>query len=192
MKKLLALLLCLAFCLPLVAYAEAASTIEQYTVDCGDFTIDLFAGDLYEIAQEKTNNAVYAMFYPAYDEASATHDNFNVVWNEADISATVARYGVNEYAQRLLQATKNQFEAMGIKVADERVLRAVAEDNACVFLTAAELDYTGAGYDLVTPMYQLQVYFCSSTNGTYVFTFSSVSFDRLQELSDYLDYVTFK
>lgn len=192
MKKLLSLLFCLAIFLPVMAYAEPATDEELYTIDCGDFTIGLYADDFYEIAPEKTNNAVYAVFYPAYDETSVTHDNFNVVWNEDDASSAIALYGAESYAALVLQASKAQFKTLGIEMTDEQVLSAVVEDNVCVFVTCANMDYAGAGYDLVTPLYQLQAYFCDAEYGTYIFTFSAVSIETLENLSVYLDYITFK
>ena len=192
MKKLLALLVCLAFCLPLMAYAEAASTLEQYTVDCGDFTIDLFADDLYSIAQEKTDSAAYAIICPAYDETSATHDFILVIWFDIDFPSFIAECGLEHYADTALQEFKDQFARFGAKTTDEQVLRAVMEDDVCEILIYANMDFTGAGNDLVTPMYNLQIFTYDAEYGTYLFTCELFSMDALEAMYSYLDSVTFK
>lgn len=192
MKKLLSLILCLAMLLPVMAFAETTTAEDLYTIDLGDFTIALYADDCYEIAAEKISNTVYATFYPSYDETALTHENFNVVWNKDDAAPTITKYGAENYATLVLQASKAQFETMGIKMTDEQVLSAMMEDNVCVLVTCANLDYTGAGSDLVTPLYQLQAYFCDAELGTYIFTLSAVSIEALEDLTVYLDYITFK
>lgn len=192
MKKLLSLLLCLALLLPVMALAETATTAERQVVDFGDFTISLLEGDLYEVADEKTSNALYAIVYPAYDETAASHENFNIVWSAEDASPVIALYGAETYAQLLMQSYQAQYEAMGIKMTDGQVLSARFEDNTGVFLTFANLDYTGMGYDLLSPVYQMQVYTCDSEEGTYIFTFTATDLEALEALSSYLDYIEFK
>ncbi len=192
MKKLFSLLLCLALFLPVMAMAEAEVTPELYTIDLGDFTIGLYEGDYYEVAPEKTNNAVYAMIYPAYDASAASHDNFNVVWCKDDAAAGISLYGAEAYANLVLQASQSQYEAMGIKMSDAQVLSAVLEDGVGAFITTCNLDYTGAGVNLISPMYQLQTYFCKGETGTYIFTFSASTLEDLEAMSSYLDSVEFK
>lgn len=192
MRKLLSLLLCLTLFLPVMAMAEAEVTPELYTIDLGDFTIGLYEGDYYEAAPEKTNNAVYAMIYPAYDEAATFHENINIVWSKDDAAAGINLFGPEAYAKLVLQASQAQYEGMGIKMTDAQVLSATFEDGVGAFITSANLDYTGAGVDLISPMYQLQAYFCKGEAGTYIFTLSTSTLEDLEAMSSYLDNVEFK
>ena len=192
MKKLFSLLLCLVLFLPVMAMAENQIEADVFTIDFGDFTMVLHDGDYYELAPTKTNNAVYAMVYPAYDATAATHDNFNVVWSAQDASPVIAMYGAETYAKLLLQTFEAQYKSMGIKMTDGQVIAARYEDGVGAFITSCNMDYTGAGYALVTPMYQLQAYFCFAEQGSYIFTFTAVSLDELDALSSYLDTVVFK
>ncbi len=192
MRKLFSLLLCLTLFLPVMALAEAEVTPELYTIDLGDFTIGLYEGDYYEVAPEKTNNAVYAIIYPAYDASAASHDNFNIVWCKDDAAAGIGLFGAEAYANLVMQASQSQYEAMGIKMSDAQVLSATFEDGKGVFITTCNLDYTGAGVDIILPMYQLQAYFCKGEAGTYIFTFSASTLEDVKAMSSYLDSVEFK
>ncbi|MGN0753849.1 MAG: hypothetical protein ACI4ME_05260 [Aristaeellaceae bacterium] len=192
MKKLFSLLLCLVLFLPVMAMAENQIETDVFTIDFGDFTMVLHDGDYYEIASTKTSNAVYAMVYPAYDATAVTHDNFNVVWSAEDASPVISLYGAETFAKLMIQTYEAQYKTMGIKMTDAQVIAAKYEDGVGAFVTSCFMDYTDTGYELVTPMYQLQAYFCFAEQGTYIFTFSSVSFDELETLSSYLDTVVFK
>lgn len=189
MKKLLAIILFLM--MPVCALAEADIT-ELYTVDFGAFTMNLGANDYYEVAEEMTANSVYAIIYPNYDPTATTFDNINVTWLDLDLGALLPLYGAESYAQAVLEAAIPQYEAMGIQVNAPQLLSALYEDDVFASITYCELDYTGAGVDLVSPMYQMQVYFCLGESGAYVFTFSSTSMEQLEALSAYVDGVVIK
>lgn len=192
MKKLISLLLVLMLCLPVMAMAETAADALLYTIDFGDFTMDLYGNDYYEMAAEKASNTVYAIVYPAYDETSATHNNFNIVWSEMDATAEITLYGAANYASLVQMAAQQQYKSMGINMTDLQVLSATFEDGVGAFITTANLDYTGMGYDVITPQYQLQTYYCMGDAGTYIFTFTATTMEELEALSSYLDSVVFK
>lgn len=190
MKKLLSLVLCLALLLPTMAMAEIVKT--TYTVDFGDFTIELDSNDYYETAA-KANNSVLAIVYPGYDPNSTTSDNFNIVWSATDATAEINLYGgIEKYASLVLASAESQYTAMGIKMTDAQVINAAFADGIGLTLTYCTLDYTGAGVDLVSPLYQLQVYYCMGDAGTYIFSFTAVSLEALETMSSYLDTVVFK
>lgn len=191
MKKIASLLLALAMLLPVLAMAETAVEPAVYTFDFGTFTIDLAETDYYQVAEEMTDNAVYLQVYPGYDANNTMHPNFNVVWASQDPSAIINLYGAENYAKLGQEAAKQQYEQMGITVTDAQVLSAEFEDNAGAFLTFSTLDYTGMGVELVSPVYQLQVFMCMGDAGTYIFTFSADTLEKVEEMSAYLDTVVF-
>ena len=200
MKKLLSLVLCLALCLPVLALAEDTGMLDSltqsakttHTVDFGTFTMELGENDLYEVADEMTSNAVYTIIYPDYDPNATTTDNINVVWSAASIDAELTTYGAETYAQMVLLAANEQFAALNITMSNAQVLAALYENGEYVSISYCELDYTGAGVELVTPQYQMQYYNTSEDGGTYIFTISTTSYERLEELSAYIDNVVFK
>ena len=192
MKKLLVFILCLALCMPALAMAEAAETTELYTIDFGTFTMDLAGDDYYEVADEMVSNELFAIIYPHYDPNATTFDNINIVWCEEDAAAEITLYGAEEYAKLVQDMAAPQFESMGIQMSNPQVLSAIMEDNIYVSITYSELDYTAAGVELVTPQYQMQVYFCFGEAGTYIFTFTAISMEQLEAISAYVDGVFFK
>ena len=171
---------------------EEPAEVAAETTDFGDFTMVLGANDVFQIAPQKTSNAVHAIVYPNYDDTAESHSNINVVWVNADAAGEINLYGVANYAALIMQAAEQQYTAMGIKMTDAQVLSAVFENNTAIFVTSANLDYTGAGYDLVTPQCQIQAYFCKGDAGTYIFTCTATSMEDLQAMSAYLDTVQFK
>lgn len=191
MKKLASLLLALAMLLPALAMAETAAEPAVYTFDFGAFTLDLAENDYYQVADEMTDNTVYLQVYPAYDANNTMHPNFNVVWSSEDLTAIISLYGAENYAKLGQQAAQQQYEQMGITVTDAQVLSATFEDGAGAFLTFSNLDYTGMGVELVTPVYQLQVFMCMGDAGSYIFTFSADTLEKVEEMSTYLDTVVF-
>ncbi len=191
MKKIASLLLALAMLLPMLAMAETAAAPAVSTFDFGAFTIDLSEADYYQVADEMTDNAVYLQVYPAYDANNTMHPNFNVVWASQDPSAIIKLYGAENYAKLGQEAAKQQYDQMGITVTDAQVLSATFEDGVGAFLTVSTLDYTGMGVALVTPVYQLQVFMCMGDAGTYIFTFSADTLEKVEEISAYLDTVVF-
>ena len=191
MKKIASLLLALAMLLPALAMAETAAAPAMHTFDFGVFMIDLAETDVYQVAEEMTDNAVYLQVYPDYDPSNTMHPNFNFVWTAQDPTMTIKLYGAENYAKLGQEAAKQQYEQMGIVVNDAQVLSATFEDDIGAFFTVSTLDYTGMGIDLVSPVYQLQVFMCMGDAGTYIFTFSADTLEKVEEISAYLDTVVF-
>lgn len=190
MKKLVALLLALAL-LPMLALAETAVEPAMHTFDFGVFMIDLAETDYYQVAEEMADNAVYLQVYPDYDPSNVMHPNFNFVWSSQDPTMAIKLYGAANYAKLGQEQAKAQYEQMGIVMTDAQVLSATFEDDIGAFFTASTLDYTGMGVDLVSPIYQLQVFMCMGDAGTYIFTFSADTLEKVEEISAYLDTVVF-
>jgi len=191
MKKIASLLLALAMLLPVLAMAETAVAPAMHTFDFGVFMIDLAETDVYQVAEEMTDNAVYLQVYPDYDPSKTMHPNFNFVWTAQDPTMAIKLYGAENYAKLGQEAAKQQYEQMGIAVNDAQVLSATFEDDIGAFFTVSTLDYTGMGIELVTPVYQLQVFMCMGDAGTYIFTFSADTLEKVEEISAYLDTVVF-
>lgn len=193
MKKLLSIILCMMLCLPVLALAEDITEApELYTVDFGTFTMNLGANDYYETAEEMVNGTVYAIIYPNLDPNAMIADNINIVWTQADATSEIQTIGTEKYAQLVLDVAKPQFEAMGIQMNNGQVLSAILEENVFASITYSELDYSGAGVELVSPQYQMQVYFLLGEGGTYVFTITATTMEQLEALSAYVDGVVFK
>ena len=191
MKKIASLLLALAMLLPMLAMAETATEPTMHTFDFGVFMIDLAETDVYQVAEELSDNALYLQVYPDYNPNNVMHPNFNFVWTSQDPSAIIKLYGAENYAKLAQEQAKAQYEQMGIAVTDAQVLSATFEDDIGAFFTVSTRDYTGMGVDLVSPVYQLQVFMCMGDAGTYIFTFSADTLEKVEAISAYLDTVVF-
>lgn len=188
MKKLISLILCLMLALSACAMAETTTS-----VDFGTFTMQLAPNDQYEVAPTMTDGQLYAMIYLDYDPNATFHNTINVVWTATDLAAEVKSVGgMDKYAEMVMQATKPQYNAMGITMKGGSVLVTNMDDKNAASITTFTLDYTGAGVDLVTDMYQMQVLFFNGTGDNYIFTLTTQTLDQLEALSVYLDNVTFK
>lgn len=195
MKKLISLLLCLALFLPVLAMAETTETEAPVlsTVDFGPFTMGLGDSDVYQVADTLTSNTLYAIIYVDYDPTATTYETINVVYSEDDIPGEITLVGgIQKYAELVLNNAKSQYSSMGIAMSDEQVLSAIFENNMGVTITYSVLDYTGAGIELQSPVYQMQVFYCSDDAGSFLFTLTAASLDRLMYLANYMDYVEFK
>lgn len=185
MKKLLAVLLCLALCLPVMACAET------YTVDMGDFTIELGAADAYQ-SVPKTENEVFAIIYPNYDPNAESSPNLNVVWTTEDPSFSIRLHGAEAYGQALIEQTSAYLKSMGINPESYELLNAVYEDGVAAFYTYMVADYTGAGIPVKLTQYQMQMYYIHDANNVYIFTLTAGTAEELQAMLPYLDAITFK
>lgn len=192
MKKVILLCLCLMLCLPMLAMAETAEA-KRYTVDFGTFTMSLGENDQYQVAETMTNNKVYAIIYTDYDPSALLHDSINVVWSTDDVPGEIAMVGgIQKYAELILQNAHTQYTTMGIKMTDAKVINAAFEDSEGATLTYCVMDYTAAGVDLVTPLYQMQLFVCDAEDGNYIFTLSSTTLDGLEKLLAYTENIDFK
>ena len=172
MKKLLALILCLM--LAFSTCAMAATT----AVDFGTFTIDLGPNDQYEVANTMTDGQLYAIIYPNYDPNATFTNTINLVWTASDLSAEVKMVGGMEaYAQMVLDAAEYQYSAQGIAMSNATVLRTFTDDETAGALTSYTLDYTKAGVDMVTNLYQMQALFFNGANDNYIFTLTAYTIE---------------
>lgn len=191
MKKFLALMLCLMLCLPAAALAEAPALL--YPVDFGTFTMNLSATDQYQVGDTMTSNELYAMIYTDYDPYETTHDSINVVWSQDNFTLEIALMGgIQKYAEAVLEGAESQYSAMGIKMTNAVVLDAGFGDNRGYTVTSCMMDYTNAGINLVTPLYQMQLLFCNVHGGNYIFTLTSSTYEGLDVLTAYIDTLQFK
>lgn len=175
------------------ATAPAAASAEMTTVDFGAFTMDMGANDHYEVADTMTSNAMYLMIYPDYYITGQTTNNINVVYTEDKLSLQLLLVGgIEKYAELMLQQAAPQYEALGIKMSDPKVLYAAAEGDEAAIIISSNLDYSGAGIDLTLTLYQMTGMFMNTPSGDYIFTITSDSMDTLAELTQRLDTVQFK
>lgn len=191
MKKLLALLLCAALCLPVLALAETA--VETYTVDFEDFTLTLTEYDIIQRAPTKVSDELLAMIYVNYDESKTAQDNFNVVWCNYDNTSSISSYAsVDDYGNALLTSNVNALKAAGFGISNEKLLHARAEGPLAAFMTVYDVDYSALGLDLVLTQYQMQVTYTLSADSSYIFTFTSATMEGLEALTAYMDAIDFK
>lgn len=181
MKKLFSLMLCLIL-LSACALAEEA----PYTLDMGDFTMSLNPGDSVELL-EKIENMPLLYVYPADTGDENYYDNINIVWNTQDVSA-MTEADIEYLAEFVLTQSEQQYAAMGIDAANFQLLGTELEEGVKgSILYSFELDYSSLGADLVSTIYQYQVFVMDGAQGSYILTASSDSFDALSHMSLYLD-----
>lgn len=198
MKKLLSLILCLMLCLPAMAMAEAEAaatetSVQLYPIDFGTFTMSIGENDQYQVAAELASNTVYAIIYVNYDPTAVIADTLNVVWTTDDVPGEIEYAGsITKYGELGLQEASTLYTSMGIKMSNESVIAAEFDGTSGYILTSCTMDYTGAGYDLVTPLYQMQMIYCGVQGGTYIFTLTADTYSDLVAMTDYLDTLSFK
>ena len=191
MKKLLALLLCAALCLPVLALAE--TTADTYTVDFEDFTLTLTEYDLIQRAPTKVSDELLAMVYVNYDESKTAQDNFNIVWCNYDGNSSLSFFpSVNEYGSALLDSNVKALKAAGFGVSNDMLLYAQAEGPIAAFMYTYDVDYSALGLDLILTQYQMQVTYTLSNDSSYIFTFTSGTMEGLEALTAYMDAIDFK
>ena len=189
MKKLLSLILCLMLCLPAAAMAETA----LWTTDFGTFTMGIAENDQYQVAAGLTNNALYAMIYIDYDPYATTHDSITVAWTTDNIASEINLVGgIEEYGKLVLQNASAQYTSMGIKMTNESVVDASYDGSTGWILTSCIMDYTAAGIDLVTPLYQMQMFFCDVQGGHYIFTLTGTTYEAVSDMTAYIGTLQFK
>lgn len=194
MKKLISLLLCLLLCLPAVALGETTEPMKElWTTDFGTFTMGIADGDQYQVAEGQTSNVLHAIIYVDYDPTALTQDNITVIWTTDNIPSEINMVGGMEaYGELVLKNAEPQYTSMGIKMLDAKVVDATFNGNTGWILTSCMMDYTGAGIDLVTPLYQMQMFFCDVQGGHYLFTLTSTSYEGISDLTTYIGTVQFK
>ena len=191
MKKLLSIILCLMLLLPVLAAAEVA--VLPYTIDFGPFTMNLGANDYYEVADSMVSNQLYAIIYVDYDENALVTPTINAVWSSDNLAQEINLIGgMEKYADLVQENAKSMYASMGITMSNVSVLMTEWEDNIGYSLTSCTMDYTGAGVDMVTQLYQMQALFCNLEGGSFIFTLTSNDMNQLITMASYLDTLQFK
>ncbi len=185
MKKLLSVLLTLVLmlgCASVLAEATpAGSSLE--TFDFGDFTMTFDAdmiGDIYE----KTENEVYFQLFPFYDENAAVNPNINCVWNSTVEDLT--QIDANEFAAAVMQAMLAQFEAMGLKAENAKVLLAVPDEQDGKYAISYLAQYDLEG----TTLYMMQASVSDAAFGTYTFTVTFADPTQVDALTEIVNTIT--
>ena len=187
MKKLLSLILSLMLVFSACALAETTA------VDFGTFSMQLGPNDQYEVAAAMNDGELYAIIYPDYDPNSAITNTINIVWTATDLMAEINSVGgMDTYAELVLQIVEPQYAALGITMTNGYVISTNLDEQRAASLCSYTLDYTGAGVDLVTELYQTQVLFFNGEGDNYIFTLTTHTMDEMMALMLCLDTVTFK
>ncbi|MDO4385375.1 MAG: hypothetical protein Q4E18_05180 [Clostridia bacterium] len=165
MKKLLSVLLALVLMLGCAsALAEATpaeSNLETFEFDGFTMTFDAdMIGEIYD----KVENQVYFQLFPFYDENAAFNSNINCVWNSAVEDLT--QIDANAFASAVLQAMLPQFEAMGLKAENEKILLATPDEQDGKYAISYLAQYDLEG----TTLYMMQAVVSDAAFGTYTFT----------------------
>lgn len=193
MKKILAVLLSLMLLLPAVSLGEAAEVVDTYPVEFDDFTLYVTSYDIIQKAPTKEEGQLLFLLYPNYDETAVVFNNINGTWSSENTLADLPEFDVNKFAQEQADFVAAQLTASGITASNSELHYAQKDDNGVIVLAySADVDYTGAGIDLVTTLYQAQYYKCMGEKGTYVFTVTAYHPDDLKELFSYLETIEFK
>ena len=190
MKKLVSLLLCIALMLPALALAEGA--VEWVTLDYEDFSIQAKSTDILQQG-EKGEGSVLFILFPDYVDETVFHNNINCAWISDDLTG-LGGVSAQVYAQMVLDAAKKQFSAQNITCHNEQLISAeLSEDGTELsLLFSYDLDYSAAGYDVHTPLYQLQLYAMLGDRGTYMFTFSAIDMETLENMMVYAQTIEMK
>lgn len=176
-----------------LVFKSAAPAAESTTVDFGTFTMEVGANDYYEVADQMTSNAVYLMLYPDYKLTGQSTNNINALYTEDNLSLQLILVGgIEKYAELMLQQAAPQYEAIGIKMTDAKVLYTLHEDDQAAIIISSNLDYSGAGIDLALTLYQMTGLFMNTPSGDYIFTITADSMESLAEMTQRLDTVKFK
>ena len=132
-----------------------------YSFDGFTMTFDAdMIGELYE----KTENQVYFQMFPFYDENAAFNPNINCVWNSAEEDLT--KIDANTFASAVLQVMLVQYEAMGLKVENAKVLLAMPDEKDGKYAISYLAQYNLEN----TTLYMIQAVVSDAAFGTYTFT----------------------
>lgn len=191
MKKILALILSLMLLLPVVAMGEAASGLDTYPVDLGDFSITVTSADIIQKG-EKAEGVLLFQLLPSYDESSMFHNNLNGTWTASDLSI-IGEIGAETYGNLVLEQSTQQLANQGIAVTNAQLVAAQFDENnlSTSLIVSMDVDYTAVGVDLVMTLYQLQMYVPVGEAGSYIFTISADSLENAEALMSYLDTIEF-
>lgn len=122
MKPLLALLLCLALCLPVFALAETAA--QTQTIDLTDFTMEIGTDAMYEVFSERQEGMPAAIIYPSYDPTRLDAPNISIIWSAGNMIALLQEelgMGMDAYADMMLSYLAGSFTQYGGQVVRQEV-----------------------------------------------------------------------
>ena len=192
MKKILAIVLCVML-LPLIALAEEATETIWVPVDFGDFTMKMQATDGLQMG-EKAEGGLLFIAYPNYDPAALPHDNITAAWTAEKLTFTdeTTQEEVDQFAQDVLDGIVVDMDAQGVAVTDPLMVSAEFADGSLCVLYSMTCDYTALNIDLVTGLYQMQLY-VPVADGTYVFGLTSTTLEGVQyQLDNYFATIEMK
>lgn len=192
MKKILAIVLCVML-LPLIALAEEATETIWVPVDFGDFTMKMQATDGLQMG-EKAEGGLLFIAYPNYDPAALPHDNITAAWTADKLTFTdeTPQEEVDKFAQDVLDGIVVDMDAQGVAVTDPLMVSAEFADGSLCVLYSMTCDYTALNIDLVTGLYQMQLY-VPVADGTYVFGLTSTTLEGVQyQLDNYFATIEMK
>lgn len=202
MKRMLAMALALVLCLALGMACAEDYAVDFITEDAvyqfGHLLIGLKSGDVVQYMAEEADQQVLALVYPAYNEADSFHCNLNVLWVSSAVTMAEELGGMTpeEWAAALLDATAEQMQAMGVAVSNQQVLHSAVGEagdiQQATVIYSYDADYTGAGLDLKTTLFQEQIYVVpGNVDGTYALTLSGTSLEDLAALEGYFEMLNF-
>lgn len=185
MKKLLSVLLALVLMLGCAsALAEATpaeSNLETFEFDGFTMTFDAdMIGEIYD----KAENQVYFQLFPFYDENAAFNSNINCVWNPAVEDLT--KIDANVFAAAVMQAMPAQYEAMGLKVENAKVLLAQPDEQDGKYAISYMAQYDLEGITL----YMMQAVVSDAAFGTYSFTVTFADLTQADALTEIVNTIT--
>lgn len=183
------LLVLMALCLAVVP--ALAETTEASTLDFGDFTMNIPAEMVYDMADEITSNAVFFTLYKNSEEETSFNTNMTLVWTDAvsDLTADAAE----TYGQAILEAAQTGLEQQGVGVANPTLVGASMDEiggkAALSVVYTMDMDYSGIGVDLQINVTFVQALVSEDGIGTYTFTIASDSLEGCQPLVDVVNTV---
>lgn len=189
MKKILSLVLCLMMLLPIVALGES----EYVTMDIGDYTMDVLPTDICLTGAKTDGGQMFQMFVN-YDEAANFHPNMVGAWMSQDMGPIFDLGAITpaDFAGMMLEQAVGQLKTQGIVVNGSELLDASYADGVMVLTFSMDVDYTGAGVDLVMTLVQRQIYVMRGEAGTYLFNLGSDSVEAVDDMMVYYNSIQFK
>ncbi len=155
--------------------------------------MNLGTNDYYEVADSMVSNQLYAIIYVDYEENSLVTPTINAIWTSDNLTREINMIGgMEKYAELVQENATSMYASMGITMSDVSVIMTEWEDDIGCSITSCTMDYTGAGVDMVTTLYQMQALFCNLEGGSFIFTLTTNDMNQLVTMVSYLDTLQFK
>lgn len=181
------------FALALALVMLCAAALADQTVNFDDFTITFDDAAVGDIKEKKDGEALFSV-YPGYSKEKALNPNLDCTWyqNFENLDA----YTPEEYAQLSLSGMVTTLDSMGIKITNPQVLSSEMIDlngaPALMMILYYEADYTGAGKDLVTPLYAATIIANVEGLGCFAINATAADADDLMLCCNIIDTITWK